>query len=115
MLKAPPVHAPDENVRFLYSGTLASSHGIDLLLEALKLLPKHGWYLTIAGRGPLTAQAARLSSESQWSSRVKYLPTMSPGAFEQLLKVSHVGLNCQRASAPLSSVTFPSKIFPYLS
>jgi hypothetical protein len=27
----------------------------------------------------------------------------------------HVGLNCQRSSDPVSGVTFPSKIFTYLS
>jgi hypothetical protein len=40
---------------------------------------------------------------------------MPPDAFEQLLRDSHVGLNCQRLFAPISGVTFPSKVFTYLS
>ena len=33
----------------------------------------------------------------------------------ELVAVCDVGLNCQRASDPISSVTFPSKVFTYLS
>src|SRR6185295_4440002 len=33
----------------------------------------------------------------------------------QLVERCHIGLNCQRDSDPVSSVTFPSKIFTYLS
>ena len=40
---------------------------------------------------------------------------MPPEVFERLLGSNHVGLNCQRASELISSVTFPSKIFTYLS
>jgi glycosyltransferase involved in cell wall biosynthesis len=112
---ASPASPPNESVRLLYAGTLAGSHGIDLLLEAVKLLPEHGWHLVVAGQGPMTAKVDRLSSESYWNGRLTYLPTMSPDAFQTLLQNSHVGLNCQRASDPISSATFPSKIFTYLS
>ena len=32
-----------------------------------------------------------------------------------LLNQCHIGLNCQRDSDPISGVTFPSKVFNYLS
>ena len=107
--------APDQEVRFLYAGALAYSHGIDLLLESLKHMPERGWHLTIAGQGPLTEQVIRLAQYPQWRGKVEYLQPMRPDAFERLLGASHVGLNCQRKSDPISGVTFPSKIFTYFS
>ncbi len=106
---------PDGEVRFLYAGALACSHGIDLLLEALDHLPEQGWHMVIAGQGPLADQVVRLAQDPRWLGRVEYRPTMPPEVFEKLLGANHVGLNCQRASELISSVTFPSKIFTYLS
>jgi glycosyltransferase involved in cell wall biosynthesis len=114
--KLPPApRAADGEVRFFYAGALAHSHGIDLLLEALEHLPERGWHLIIAGQGPLEEQVIRLAQEPRWLGRVEHRPTMPPEDFERLLGENHVGLNCQRASELISSVTFPSKVFTYLS
>jgi glycosyltransferase involved in cell wall biosynthesis len=106
---------PDGEVRFLYAGALAGSHGIDLLLEALDHLPEKGWRLIIAGQGQLEEQVIRRAREPRWLGRVEHRPAMAPDVFEELVGGSHVGLNCQRISAPISQVTFPSKVFTYLS
>jgi glycosyltransferase involved in cell wall biosynthesis len=106
---------PDGEVRFLYAGALAGSHGIDLLLEALDHLPETGWHLIIAGQGPLEEQVIRRAQDPRWQGRVEHRPAMPPEVFEKLLGSNHVGLNCQRISAPISKVTFPSKVFTYLS
>lgn len=102
-------------VRFLYSGLLGRSHGTDILLEAIALLPDKGWSLVIAGQGPMEQVVREAVNNPQWSDRVKFLPPMSAGEFQSLLASSDVGLNCQRLSDPRSNVTFPSKIFTYLS
>ena len=107
--------APAGDVCFLYAGTLARSHGIDLLLESLPHLPERGWRLTIAGEGPLSDEVIHVTQNLRWQGRVEYRQAMPPEIFEQLLVANHVGLNCQRASHPISNVTFPSKIFTYLS
>jgi glycosyltransferase involved in cell wall biosynthesis len=107
--------APDGEVRFLYAGALAYSHGIDLLLEALDHLPERDWHLIIAGQGPLEEQVIPRAQDPRWRDRVEYRPTMPPEVFERLLGSNHVGLNCQRISDPISNVTFPSKVFTYLS
>jgi glycosyltransferase involved in cell wall biosynthesis len=106
---------PDREVRFFYAGALAHSHGIDLLLESLEHLPKQGWHLIIAGQGRLTNQVVHLAQDPRWLGRVEHRPAMPPEVFEKLLGSNHVGLNCQRASELISSVTFPSKVFTYLS
>ena len=113
---APPnPSSPTGEVHFVYAGLLGRSHGIDLLLAAVPLLPPTGWQLAIAGQGPLTEEVKRFAADPRWAGRVKYLPAMPAGEFQQLLAASHVGLNCQSLADPISDVTFPSKIFTYLS
>jgi glycosyltransferase involved in cell wall biosynthesis len=112
----PPYHdrtGPD--VRFLYSGTLDGPRGVDLLLEAVKLLPAQGWHLDITGHGPLADTISRFVSDARWQGKVEYHHSLPTDAYERLLAACHAGLNCQRTSDPISGVTFPSKVFTYLS
>ena len=106
---------PGPEVRFLYSGTLDGPRGVDLLLEAVKLLPAQGWHLDITGYGPLAESISRFVSDARWQGKLEYHQSLPPDAYERLLGACHVGLNCQRTSDPISGVTFPSKVFTYLS
>lgn len=107
--------APDKEVRFIYAGALDHPHGTNLLLESLSHLPERGWRLLIAGQGPLTEHVARFAQDPRWRGRVEHQYPPSAEIFNQWLSASHVGLNCQRTSDPASGVTFPSKVFTYLS
>jgi glycosyltransferase involved in cell wall biosynthesis len=106
---------PDKEVRFMYGGGLDHAHGVDLLLESLNHLPEQGWRLLIAGQGPLVGQVIRLTQDPRWRGRVEHQYPPPPEIFNRWLAETHVGLNCQRISDPLSSATFPSKVFTYLS
>jgi glycosyltransferase involved in cell wall biosynthesis len=105
----------DSEVRFLYSGALDTTRGVDLLLEALELLPEHGWHLDITGYGALTDRVSRFAQDLRCDGKVKYHHSLPPEAYQEVVQAAHVGLNCQRASELISSVTFPSKVFTYLS
>jgi glycosyltransferase involved in cell wall biosynthesis len=102
-------------VRFLYSGALDRTRGVDLLLEALPHLPETGWHLDITGHGTLTESVTRFAQDPRWAGKVKYHHSLPPEAYERVLAAAQVGLNCQRKSDPISDVTFPSKVFTYLS
>jgi glycosyltransferase involved in cell wall biosynthesis len=106
---------PDSAVRFLYSGSLDEARGVDLLLAALPHLPEQGWRLDITGTGPLAAEVARVAGEAKWGGRVVFHQTLPTDAYNRLVDSCQVGLNCQRSSDPISGVTFPSKMFGYLS
>jgi glycosyltransferase involved in cell wall biosynthesis len=106
---------PADEIRFLYSGSLDRTRGVDLLLEALADLPEHGWRLDIAGHGPLAEHCARFTHDARWRNRVAFHRSLPSKAYEELVAGAHVGLNCQRLSDPVSEVTFPSKVFTYLS
>jgi glycosyltransferase involved in cell wall biosynthesis len=104
-----------EPVRFLYSGTLDSARGVELLLQTLDRLPQTGWRLDIAGFGPLSETVARAAAAPDWQGKVKFHGSLPQPAYQALLKECQVGLNCQMSNDPISEVTFPSKVFAYLS
>jgi glycosyltransferase involved in cell wall biosynthesis len=102
-------------VRFLYAGSLAPTHGVEVLLDALAHLPGRGWHLHIAGAGPLEAEVRRAVARPEDCERITFHGSLSNLATQELASSCDVGLNCQRTSDPISEVTFPSKIFTYLS
>jgi glycosyltransferase involved in cell wall biosynthesis len=104
-----------EEVRFLYSGALDTTRGVNLIFEALEYLPKDGWRLEVAGDGSIKELIREVACSLQWREKVTYHGVLSTEANNRLMAECHVGLNCQRSSDPVSGVTFPSKIFTYLS
>jgi glycosyltransferase involved in cell wall biosynthesis len=106
---------PDNGVRFLYSGRLDEARGVDLMLAAMEHLPEAGWHLDITGDGPLAEQVARFAQDPRWGGKVKFHHSLSADAYQRVVALAHAGLNCQRASDPISEVTLPSKVFTYLS
>jgi glycosyltransferase involved in cell wall biosynthesis len=102
-------------LRFLYSGSLDAPRGVDLLIKALDSLPHEGWSLDVTGAGHFEPQFREASVSPKWAGKVRFHGTLSNEAYDSLVMACHVGLNCQRASDPVSGVTFPSKIFTYLS
>jgi glycosyltransferase involved in cell wall biosynthesis len=102
-------------VKFLYSGSLDRTRGVDLLLESLPLLPVTGWELHLTGAGPLERQVAAIAAEPRWAGRVQFHGVLLNEDYEKLMAACNVALNCQSLSDPISDVTYPSKTFTYLS
>lgn len=102
-------------IRFLYSGTLDEPRGVDILLKALEYLPDSGWRLDITGTGPLVGAVEQAASSACYAQKISFHKTLPEQDYQRLVAAAHVGLNCQRSFDPISAVTFPSKVFTYLS
>ena len=102
-------------VRFLYSGSLDRVRGVDLILQSLELLPQHGWHLDVTGLGAYAGDFKKLAFTEKYRNRLTYHGSLDQVDYDELVSQVHVGLNCQRKGDPISNVTFPSKIFSYLS
>ena len=107
-----PADAP---VKFLYSGSLDRTRGVDLMLGALPFLPATGWELHITGSGPLQPQVIEVASDPRRDWRVQFHGVLPNEEYEHLMATCDVALNCQRPSDAISDVTYPSKTFTYLS
>jgi glycosyltransferase involved in cell wall biosynthesis len=114
---AMPPRQPAGEVRFLFAGSMDATRGVDLLLAALEFLPETGWRLDFAGTGPLKDRVIQTTQDPRWRGRVFYHSPMASTSpeYQKLLSDTHVGLNCQRRSDPISQVTYPTKTFAYLS
>lgn len=106
---------PSGDLCFLYSGSLDHPRGVDLLLKALNYLPERGWHLHVSGAGPLSREVKSLVATEQFSQKVSFHESLPDQEYRILVASCQVGLNCQRNSDPISGVTFPSKVFTYLS
>lgn len=102
-------------VRFIYAGSLDKPRGIDLLIGALPHLPGQSWQLDITGAGPLQDSVQQLATTPRFQGKVFFHGVLPAQDHAALLAACHVGLNLQLSSDPISSVTFPSKIFSYFS
>ena len=102
-------------LQLLYSGSLDRTRGVDVLLAALPLLPASGWHLHITGQGMLADEVSRLSNLETWRNRIRFYGVLPADAYQGVVSQCQIGLNCQKETDPVSAVTFPSKIFSYLS
>ena len=111
--REPKPFPQSDPINLLYSGSLDRTRGVDLLLETLPLLPDANWHLHISGSG--TLQGDIIEAQDRWRKKITFHGALSNAAYADLLGKCHIGLNCQRDSDPISGVTFPSKVFNYLS
>lgn len=98
-----------EKLRVLFASTLDEQRGILVVLDALKYT-KLEFELYITGKGPLEEIVAENKD-----SRVHYLGYLEYDEYKELLKDSHVCVNAQKSGQEYAQVSFPSKMFEYLS
>jgi hypothetical protein len=103
----------DEDCLFLYLGAIGVANGVDLLLEAVRLLPSavHA-RVVMAGDG-----SARRSVEHavglESLDRLTLLPPVAKDEVEDLLAAADVGLHLLRPD-PVFESALPSKVLEYL-
>ncbi|HEY1576174.1 MAG TPA: WcaI family glycosyltransferase [Terracidiphilus sp.] len=91
----------------LYSGTMSNKQGLDLIMEAAKLLDKAGSTVrfVLCGNGPHKSQLQQLASGS---TNVKFLGLQEAKNFADLLNSADVHVIPQRAEA--ADLVLPSKL-----
>lgn len=88
----------------LYSGDLGSTRGVDVLYDALNFF-QEDCEVVITGKGELRSNDPRII----FKGFVDYKEVT------QLMKQADVLLQCQRIKDDFSKVSFPSKLFEYIS
>lgn len=106
-----PPRAPTDPLRILYAGNLGTAQRLDLVLEALRQMPRHAVELRLVGRG--TAEANLRQRVVELGLRnVSFGQPIARQAVPQLIEWAHLNL-VSLANDPLFEVTIPSKL-PYL-
>jgi glycosyltransferase involved in cell wall biosynthesis len=109
-LRLPPRRG-DNEIWFVYAGTLGEAYEIDRLLRAIRsfVQSKPAAKFLIAGDGPFRAQVEGLAALHP--EYVRYLGVLGPAALDALYSVCDVGLS---SYAPGSTVAMPTKFYDYL-
>lgn len=99
----------NEKPVLLFASTLDRQRGIEVLLEALKFTSED-FSLVITGRGDLESKV--LACKDQ---RVDFRGYLDFEEYKSLIKNADICINAQLSDAEFGNVSFPSKIYEYLS
>lgn len=93
----------------LFASTLDRQRGAQILLEALQYTTQQ-FQLIITGRGELADEIASCND-----ARIDYRGYISYEEYQSLLEQADICINAQLSHAEFGNVSFPSKVFEYLS
>lgn len=116
VLKSRDVLTNDE-ISFLYSGTLETDTGFDLFIESIRILEKHysgrqKLLFNVSGKLP---SGFVLFESSNRLITVRFLGLLDYSSYKLLLSSSDVGLSLKLNSGFYANTTFPSKTVEYVS
>lgn len=96
----------------IYSGSLFSDYGIDIILESFKLIKNPSFELHIYGSGELETLVRNYQSTDK---RIKYFGFVSREELFDRLNSATLLLNLRDPSLSYTKYSFPSKTFEYLA
>jgi glycosyltransferase involved in cell wall biosynthesis len=105
----------DGDCVFLYLGAIGVANGLDLLVDAVALVPEEqttGMQILVAGDGS-ARQALETAIAERASGRITLLPAVSRDEAEDLLGAADVGLHLLRPD-PVFGSALPTKVLDYL-
>lgn len=97
---------------YMYSGLLSHVTGVDMLLDAMKVLSDRNIRLVITGKGDLEDEVKKAAEED---SRITYAGHLEYDDYLNMLKKADVLVNPRSMDLPENQNNFPSKIMDYLS
>ncbi len=112
-----PVSQPENiNVRktktIIYQGSVNVGRGLELMLQALKLLPDGN--LIVAGDGPELKKLKEMALALQISERVLFAGNLMPEQLRELTKTASAGISIEEAMGMSYLVALPNKLFDYI-
>jgi glycosyltransferase involved in cell wall biosynthesis len=104
-----PFKKKQNELWFIFAGTLGPSYDLINLLEAVKKLNNHNYKFLIAGSGPLMSIVVEFSKKY---SNIIYLGKVSPNELYPIYNICDVGLALYTKK---SNVDMPDKFYDYTS
>ena len=100
-----------DKIIFFYSGSFFEYTGLKILLEAVDLLKENNFELWISGSG----DDSYIKSAMKTDNRIKFLGLLSVNQLQNAYKKANVFLNPRPVNMVSNDISFPSKLFDYLS
>ena len=96
---------------FFYSGSFFKYTGIKILLEATELLKENNFELWISGSGDDKFLKLAMKKDK----RIKFFGLLTNSQLQKTYNKANVFLNPRPVNMALNNISFPSKLFDYLS
>lgn len=103
--------APQQK-NIVYSGRLIDYNGIDRLINAMCLVEDKDIYLDIYGSGPMQQF---VEAAAQKDHRIRYFGSVDNKTMIEIQRKAWLLINPRPVNDQISQVTFPSKMFEYLT
>ena len=101
-----------EKIRIMYSGALKDVTGVDLLLDAIKLIKNKNVEFIFSGKGMLENEIINASKEDR---RIIFKGSMPYDEYLKTMANSHILINPRNMNMPENENNFPSKFMEYLA
>lgn len=101
-----------EKVRVMYSGVLENVTGVDLLLDAIRIVQSSNLEFVFTGKGSQSEQVERVVYEDD---RVKYMGSLPYDVYMEQLGMADILVNPRNMNLLENQNNFPSKIMEYLA
>lgn len=95
-----------------YSGLLSTVTGVDLLIDAFKLIPNPDVRLYISGKGDLEQYVIEAAKQDR---RIIYKGFLEEKEYYKMLNSAHVLINPRNMHLLQNQTNFPSKVLEYLA
>lgn len=99
------------NKIFLYTGIIRIENGVDLLIDAFKLINDLDAELVICGPGDYSTFKAKIEKDC----RIKFLGLVNPSHLQKLYQEATCFLNPRLSSFEENKNNFPSKLLDYMA
>lgn len=96
---------------FLYSGNFTKWSGVDILLDATRLIDRKDFIVLLSGPAPSQAIIDRISADS----RTHYLGLLDPSELSKLYERADFFVNPRPTDIKYGDNNFPSKLLDYLA
>lgn len=107
-----PQHGQGGMLTFMYAGLLSNVTGVDVLLNAMKLVKTQNIKLLISGKGNLEETVKMRVKKDQ---RIEYLGFLDVDEYYKKLNEANVFINPRNMTLAQNRNNFPSKILEYLA
>lgn len=110
-INAPPVrHEIVQRERvLLYQGALNIGRGIELMIDAMSLLPE--WTLWIVGEGDIAEELKRRTEGSPARARIRFWGRVAPAALGEITRQARIGLSLEEDKGLNYRYALPNKVF----
>jgi glycosyltransferase involved in cell wall biosynthesis len=95
---------------FIYQGLLSSTRGVNIIVEAFKILPKDKFHIVFLGFGPMQFEIENIANQNE---NIHFISKVSPTELPEFTRSADIGIHMILNSCLNHYYCLPNKLFEY--